>query len=74
MWRLHHHYVLAKFETRMEIPGAAVMIHSNEGKITLETHVGSSRHGVAETNLTSIHGDPGSIPGLAQWVKDSVLP
>ena len=35
---------------------------------------GSSRCGSVVANLTSIHQDVDLIPGLAQWVKDLVMP
>ena len=39
-----------------------------------EVYLGSSHCGAAETNPTRNHEDAGSIPGLAQWVKDLELP
>ena len=40
--------------------------------LILKIHIWSSRPGSVETNPTSIHEVAGSIPGLAQWVKNPV--
>ena len=40
---------------------------------TIKKKIGSSYHGSVEMNLTSVLEDTGSVPGLAQWVKDPGL-
>ena len=55
--------------------GVALKSKKNKNKPkNKKLNFGSSRHGSEEMNLTSIHEDPGSIPGLAHWVKDLALP
>ena len=42
--------------------------------ISIYVNNGVPVHGAVETNPTRNHEIGGLIPGLAQWVKDSVLP
>ena len=46
----------------------------NKSKTIKKMTVRSSHHGSVEMNPTRNHEVVGLIPGLAQWVKDPVLP
>ena len=47
--------------------------HTISAKISLKETESNSHCGSAVMNLTSIHEDAGSIPGLTQWIKDLAL-
>ena len=48
-------------------------LYLNKFNVKKSNTWGSSRCGTVEMNLTSKHELTGSIPGLAQWVKDQSL-
>ena len=49
------------------------MLQKKKKKLLKKYKFWSSRCGAAETNPTMNHEVVGSIPGLAQWVKDLVF-
>ena len=55
------------------ILGSLLLVFIKGTSFYIKAPPGSSHHDSEETNLTSILEDTGSIPGLAQWVKDPVL-
>ena len=53
------------------VPGSYVQLTDEKIKNNGSPQI--SHRGSVVMNLTSTHKDMGSIPGLAQWVKDPAL-
>ena len=57
-------------------PGGVTVLTTKQkregGSLKITTR--SSHHGAAEMNQTGNHVVAGLVPGLAQWVRDLVLP
>ena len=55
-------------------PGSVSVAGNGEGRSFKDQPFGNSHCGAVEMNLTKVHEDMGSIPGLVQWVKGPALP